>query len=169
MAGLRFKMITHEVTTALCAGLMATVVVGGAALTPTAAQAAKTSSDERFVLKETAAACKAEAKEKKIGWPASRKYVKDCVVMPFKLTPAELQKIADKRATVACKAEAKGKKVRWPASRQYVEKCITTALKGHPTMNIGELHRGVNVKTLPAQQRPEWGCDVITSGRATGC
>src|SRR5215470_10429017 len=117
-------MITHEVTTALCAGLMATVVVGGAALTPTAAQAAKTSIDERFVLKETAAACKAEAKEKKIGWPASRK---------------------------------------------YVEKCITTALKEHPTMNIGELHRVVNVKTLPAQQRPEWGCDVITSGRATGC
>src|SRR5262249_31671307 len=101
------------------------------------------------------------------GW--ARVVRADCVVMPVKLTPAGLQKIADKRATVACKAEAKGKKVRWPASRKYVEKCITTALEEHPTMNIGELHRGVNVKILPAQQRPEWGCSVITSGRATGC
>ena len=46
---------------------------------------------------------------------------------------------------------------------------ITTALKEHPTMNISEVRRGVNVKTLRLHQRPEWGCEGMTSGRATGC
>jgi len=162
-------MINHRMATALCAGSIVAVVVGGAALTAPVAQAARISNDEKFVLKETTAECKSEAKEKKIRWPASGKYVSDCVAKPVKLTPAELQKITDKRATVACKAEAKGKKVMWPASRKYVKNCITTALKEHPTINIGELHRGLNIKSLPVQQRPEWGCDVMTLGRATGC
>jgi hypothetical protein len=112
----------HHFATALCAGLFATVVVGGAALTP--AEAAKTLSAEAVALKET---------------------------------------------TAACKAEAKGKKIRWPASRKYVKDCITTALKEHPTMNISEVRRGVNVKTLRVHQRPEWGCEGMTTGRATGC
>jgi hypothetical protein len=114
----------HHVATALCAGIMATVVAGGTALTPTPAEAAKTPSVEAVALKQ---------------------------------------------ATVACKAEAKGKKIRWPASRSYVKNCITTALKEHPTMNISEVRRGVNVKTLRVQQRPEWGCEGMTSDRATGC
>jgi hypothetical protein len=71
---------------ALFAGLMATVVVGGAALTPTPAEAARTASAEAVALKETTAACKAEAKEKKIRWPASRKFVSDCVARAVKLT-----------------------------------------------------------------------------------
>jgi hypothetical protein len=79
------------------------------------------------------------------------------------------EEIAVKQATVACKAEAKGKKIRWPTSRKYVKNCITTALKEHPTMNIDEVLRGVNVKTLRVHQRPEWGCEGMTSGRATGC
>ena len=79
----------------------------------------------------------------------------DCVAKAFKLTPAEIEKIAVKQATVACKAEAKGKKIRWPASRKYVKNCVTTALEEHPTMNISELRTGVNVKTLPVHQRPE--------------
>jgi hypothetical protein len=148
---------------------MATVVVGGAALTPTPAEAAKTPSADAVALKETTAACKAEAKEKKISWPASRKFVSDCVAKAVKLTPAELQKIVVKQTTVACKAEAKGKKIRWPASRKYVKNCIITALKEHPTMNVSDLRRGVNVKTLRVQQRPEWGCEGMTTGRATGC
>jgi hypothetical protein len=159
----------HHFAVALCAGLLATVVVGGAALTPTPAEAAKTPSAEAVGLKETTAACQAEAKQKKVRWPASRKFVSDCVAKTVKLTPAELQKIAVKQATVACKAEAKGKKIRWPASRKYVKDCITTALKEHPSMNIGEVRRGVNVKTLRVHQRPEWGCEGMTSGRATGC
>jgi len=113
--------------------------------------------------------CTAEAKEKKIRWPASRKYVSYCVAKAVKLTLAEIEKIAVKQATVACKAQAKGKKIRWPASRKYVKNCITTALKEHPTMNISEVRRGVNVKTLRVHQRPEWGCEGMTSGRATGC
>jgi len=104
---------------------MATVVVGGAALTPTPAEAARTSSAEVVALKE---------------------------------------------ATVACKAEAKGKKIWWPASRKYVKNCVTTALlKKHPTMNISEIRRGVNVKGLRMHQRPEWGCEGMSSDRATGC
>ena len=92
---------------------MATVVVGGAALTPTPAEAARTSSVEVVALKE---------------------------------------------ATVACKAEAKGKKIWWPASRKYVKNCVTTALKQHPTMNISELRKVVNVKGFRMHQPSEWGC-----------
>src|SRR5262249_59968529 len=157
----------HHCATALYAGLMATVVVGGTAFMPTPAEAAKTPSAEVVALKETTAACKAEVKEKKIRWPASRKFGSDCVAKTVKLTPAELQKIAIKQATVACKAEAKGKKIRWPASRKSVKNCITTAVKEHPTINISELHRGVNIKSLPVQQQSEWGCGKMTSG--TGC
>ena len=163
------KVINHQVAMALFVGFIVAVVVGGAALTAPVAQAARTSNDERFVLKATTAACKSEAREKKIRWPASGKYVNDCVAKPVKLKPAALQKIADKRATVACRAEAKGKKIRWPASRKYVKNCDTTAHKEHPTINISELHRGLNIKSLPVQQRPEWGCDVMMSGIATGC
>src|SRR5215470_17819448 len=112
----------HHFATALCAGLLATVVVAGPALTP--ADAAKTPSADAVALKEATAACKTQAKEKKIRWNASRKYVKDC---------------------------------------------ITTALKEHTTMNISEVRRGVNVKTLRMYQRPEWGCEAMTTGRATGC
>jgi hypothetical protein len=43
------------------------------------------------------------------------------------------------------------------------------ALKEHPTMNISDVRRGVNVKTLRVHQRPEWGCEGMTTGRATGC
>src|SRR5215471_16375162 len=114
----------HYFAVALCAGVVATAVVGGAALRPTPAEAATTPSAEAVALKE---------------------------------------------ATAACKAEAKGKKIRWPASRNYVRNCITTALKDHPTMNVSELRRGVNLKTLRVHQRPEWGCEGMTSGRATGC
>ena len=152
----------HHFATALCAGLLATAVVDGATLIP--AEAAKTPSADAVALKEATATCKAEAKEKKIRWPASRKFVSDCVAKAVKLTPAQLQEIAVKQAIVACKAEAKGKKIRWPASRKYVKNCITTALKGHPTMNISEVRRGVNVKSLRMHQRPEYGCGGMTTG-----
>src|SRR5215471_990742 len=111
-------------TRTLCAGIAATVLVGGAALRPTPAEAAKTSG---------------------------------------------VDKVTQKQATIACKAEAKGKKIRWPASRKYVKNCVTIALKEHPTMNISEVRRGVNMKALRMHQRPEWGCEGMSSGRATGC
>ena len=56
----------HHLATALCTAIVATVVVGGIALTPTPAEAAKMPSAEAVALKEATAACKAEAKEKKI-------------------------------------------------------------------------------------------------------
>jgi hypothetical protein len=65
----------HHFVTALFASIVATVVVGGTALTPTSAEAAKMPSPEAAALKEATAACKAEAKENKISWPASRKFV----------------------------------------------------------------------------------------------
>ena len=154
----------YHFATAFSAGIIATVLVGGTAFSPTPAEAADT-----VALKEATVAYKAEAKEKKIRWPASRKFVSNCVAKAVKLTPAQLQEIAVKQPTVACKAEAKGKKIRWPASRKYVKNCITTALKEHSTMNISEVRRGVNVKTLRVHQRPEWGCEGMTSGRTTGC
>ena len=153
----------HFATT-LCASITATVLFGGAALTPTAAEAARTSNVERLALKETTVACKAEAKEKKIRWPASSKYVNDCVAKAVKLRPAEIEKIAVTQATVACRAEAKGKKIGWPASRKYIKNCVITALKEHPTMNISELRKGVNVKGLRMHQPPEWGCEGMTTG-----
>jgi preprotein translocase subunit SecE len=107
-------------------------------------EAARTSNVEKVALKETTAACKAGAKEKKISWPTSRKYVNDCVAKAFKLTPAEIEKIAVKQATVACKAEAKGKKIGWPASRQYVKNCITTALN-HCCPLSGDEHRTFHI------------------------
>jgi hypothetical protein len=113
----------HHFATTLRAGITA-IVLGAATLTPTTAEAGKTSGADAAALKE---------------------------------------------ATAACKVEAKEKKIRWPASRNYVKSCITTALKEHPTMNISEVRRGVNVKTLRVHQRPEWGCEGMTSGRATGC
>ena len=159
----------HHFVIALCAGVVATAVVSGTVLTPTPAEAAKAPGPEAVALKETTAACRAEAREKKIRWPASRKFVSGCVARAIKPTPAELQKIAVKQATVACKAEAKGKKLWWPASRKYVKNCVTTTLKDHKNMNISEVRRGVNVKGLRMHQRPEWGCEAMTSGRATGC
>ena len=69
----------HHFATALCACIVATVVVGGTALTPTPAEAAKTPSAEAVALKEATTACKSEAKEKKISWPASRKFVSSCL------------------------------------------------------------------------------------------
>ena len=153
----------HFATT-LCASIAATVLFGGAALTPTAAEAARTSNVEKRALKETTVACKAEAKEKKIRWLASGKYVNDCVAKAVILRSAEIDKIAVKQATVACGAEAKGKKIGWPASRKYIKNCVTTALKEHPTMNISELRKGVNVKGLRMHQPPEWGCEGMTTG-----
>jgi hypothetical protein len=147
----------HHFAMALWAGLLATVVVAGTALTPSPVEAAKTPSAEALALKEATATCRAQAKEKKIRWPASRKFVSNCVAKAVKLTPAELQKIAVKQATVACKAEAKGKKIRWPANRRYVKDCITTALKEHPTMNISEVRRGVNVKNFAGAPTPGMG------------
>jgi hypothetical protein len=145
----------YRFATTLCAGIIATALVGGIAFTPTAAEAA--TSADKAALKEATAACKAEAKEKKISWPASRKYVSNCVAKTVKLTPEELQKIAVKQAIVACKAEAKGKKIRWPASRKFVSSCLSNALKDYQ-LDIALLRRELNMAGLRRYTPEETGC-----------
>jgi hypothetical protein len=147
----------HHFATALFAGIVATVVVGGTALAPTPAEAAKTPSPEALALKEETAACKAEAKEKKIGWPASRKFLSNCVAKTVKLSPAQLQEIAVKQAIVARKAEAKGKKIRWPASRKFVSSCLSNALKDYH-LDVALLRRELNIAGLRHYTPEETGC-----------
>jgi len=148
----------HHFATALCGCIMATVVVGGTALTPTPAEAAKTPTAEAVALKEATAACKAEAKEKKINsWLAGRRFVSDCVAKAVKLTPAELQKTAVKQAIVACKAEAKGKKIRWPTSRKFVSTCLSNALKDYH-LDVDLMRRELNIAGLRKYTPEETGC-----------
>jgi hypothetical protein len=145
----------HHFATALSAVVIATVLVGGTS--PNPAEAATTSSADKAALKEATAACKAEAKENKIRWPASRKYVSNCVAKTIKLTPEELQKIAVKQAIVACKAEAKGKKIRWPASRKFVSNCLSNALKDYH-LDVALLRRELNMAGLRRYTPEETGC-----------
>jgi hypothetical protein len=148
----------HHFATALSACIMATVVVGGTALTPTPAEAAKTPTAEAVALKEATATCKAEAKEKKINsWLASRRFVSDCVAKAVKLTPAELQNIAVKQAIVACKAEAKGKKIGWPANRKFVSTCLSNALKDY-NLDVAQLRRELDMSGLRRYTPEETGC-----------
>jgi hypothetical protein len=148
----------YHFATALCACIMATVVVGGTALTPTPAEAAKTPTAEAVALKEATAACKAEAKEKKINsWLAGRRFVSDCVAKSVKLTPAELQKTAVKQAINACKAETQGKKIRWPASRKFVSSCLSTALKDY-SLNVDQLRQELIIAGLRWFVPEETGC-----------
>src|SRR5215813_10587809 len=77
-------MIMYRFATGLCVGVIATVLVGGTAFTPTSAEGATTSRADKVALKEATDACKAEAKDKNIKWPASRKYVSNCVARSVK-------------------------------------------------------------------------------------
>jgi hypothetical protein len=116
---------------------------------------------DTVALKEATVACKAEAKDKKIRWPASRKFVNNCVTSALKDRPNTVAQVALKEATIACKAEARGKKVKWLARRKYVYQCVAEALKGRPSMDIWQLRRGVNMKGLQGQRPGEWGCDPM--------
>src|SRR5258705_12724035 len=71
----------HHFATALFAGIIATVLVSGIAMT-TPAEAAKLSNAERVALEKATAACKEEAKGMKLNWHwlKHRKYVKNCII-----------------------------------------------------------------------------------------
>jgi hypothetical protein len=118
------------------------------------AEAAKTPSPEAAALKEATTACKAEAKEKKISWPASRKFVSNCVAKTVKLTPAQLQEIAVKQEIVACKAQAKGRR---SASRKFVSTCLSNALKDYH-LDVALLRRELNMVGLRRYTPEETGC-----------
>ena len=147
----------YHFATTLRAAFVATVVAGGTALTPAPAEAATTPEAHTLPLKEATASCKAEAREKKISWPASRKLISNCVARAVKLTPAELQKVAVKRATVACKGEAKGKKISWPANRKFVAACLSNALKDY-SLDVDLLRRELNLAGLRRYTPEEAGC-----------
>ena len=139
------------------ADFIATVLVIGISFMPTPADAAKTSSADKAALKAATLACKAEAKDKKIRWPASRRFVSTCVAKSIKLTPAEVHKIAVKQAMVACKAEAKGKKIRWFSRRKFVSSCLTNALKDY-SLNVDQLRKELNRTGLRSYTPMETGC-----------
>src|SRR6516165_8504631 len=67
--------------TALSAGIIATVLVCSSTFVPTPTEAATA---DKVAQKEANVACKAEAKDKKIRWPASRKFVSSCVTAALK-------------------------------------------------------------------------------------
>ena len=151
----------YHFAAALFAGIIATGFISGTAFVSTPAEAAKMSKADTVALKEATAACKAEAKDKKIRWPASRKFVNNCVTSALKDRPNTVAQVALKEATIACKAEARGKKVKWLARRKYVYQCVAEARKGRPSMDIWQLRKGVNMKGLQGQRPGEWGCDPM--------
>ena len=140
--------------TALFAGFIATILVSGTGFAPTPAEAA---TDSGMALKDATVACKAEAKDQKMGWLARRRYVNNCVARTVKLTPAEIAKIAVKEAIVGCKAEAKGKKIRWLARRKFVNACVTAALKDY-SVDVNEVRRELNQRGLRVYTPEETGC-----------
>jgi hypothetical protein len=147
----------HRFAAVIAAGVLGTVVVFSNAFMPIPANAASMSSADKAAIKEATLACKADAKERKIRWPASRKFVSNCVAMHVKLSPEELQKVAVKQAIVACKAEAKGKKIRWPWSRKFVSGCLSNALK-HYALDTNQLRRELDSAGLRSYTTIETGC-----------
>ena len=71
----------------LLTGVVAATVISGFAFVSTQAGAATMSKADKAALKEATASCKHEAKGKKIHWPASRAYVRDCVKEALKDHP----------------------------------------------------------------------------------
>ncbi len=71
----------------LFAGIIATVVVSSIAFMPAPAEAARMTKAETAAWKQANVACKAEAKGKKLGWFAKRKFVKGCLVEALKDHP----------------------------------------------------------------------------------
>jgi hypothetical protein len=68
-------------------GVVAAAVMSGAVFMSTHAEAARMSKADRAALNEATATCKHEAKGKKIHWPASRRYVRECVTEILKNHP----------------------------------------------------------------------------------
>ena len=79
-----------------------------------------------------------------------------------KLSKAE--RVALEKATVVCKEEAKGMKFTWHwlKHRKYVKKCIIrTAARANPGIDIWQIRRAVDMKSLRGQRPGEWGCDPM--------
>jgi hypothetical protein len=72
------QQIMPRSTSSLCAGILAAVLCSGAAFTSASAAPSLSEADDRAI-KEAIASCKAEVKAKKIRFPASRTYLRNCV------------------------------------------------------------------------------------------
>jgi hypothetical protein len=71
----------------LSVSFVATLFASSVILMTTHAEAAKISQADKKALAEATSSCKAEAKGKKIRWPSSRNYVKNCVTEALKDHP----------------------------------------------------------------------------------
>jgi hypothetical protein len=65
-------------TKCLCAGILAAVLGSAAAFTAASGAPSLSEADDRAI-KDAIASCKAEVKTKKIRFPASRTYLRNCV------------------------------------------------------------------------------------------
>jgi hypothetical protein len=74
-------------TRGLSVSFVATLFASSVILMTTHAEAAKISQADKKALAEATSSCKAEAKGKKIRWPSSRTYVKNCVTEALKDHP----------------------------------------------------------------------------------
>jgi hypothetical protein len=74
-------------TKGLCAGFLATILGSGGAFMSAAAAAPKLSEADDAAVKGAITSCKAEAKAKKIRFPASRAFLRDCVTETIRNNP----------------------------------------------------------------------------------
>jgi hypothetical protein len=74
-------------TRSLSAGILAAVVAGAVAFISAATAAPKLSEADDIAIKEAIDSCKAEAKAKKIRFPASRSFLRDCVTETIRNNP----------------------------------------------------------------------------------
>ena len=79
-----------------------------------------------------------------------------------KLSKAE--RVALEKATAACREEAKAMKLSWHwlKHRRYVKNCIIrTAVRVDPSIDIWQIRRAVDTRSLRSQRPGEWGCDPM--------
>jgi hypothetical protein len=93
--------------------------------------------------------------------------VSGIAVVPTPAAAAKLsnaERVALEKATAACKEEAKGMKLSWHwlKHRKYVKNCIIrTAVQVDPGIDISQIRRAVDMKSLRSQRPGEWGCDPM--------
>jgi len=73
----------------LCAVATAFLVCGRLGFMPMAAEAPKLSDADDAAIKSAITSCKAEAKAKKIRFPASRAFLRDCVTETIRNNPTK--------------------------------------------------------------------------------
>jgi transcription initiation factor TFIIIB Brf1 subunit/transcription initiation factor TFIIB len=77
-----------------------------------------------------------------------------------KMSAAE--RVALKKTTAAYKAEAEGMKFRWPwrKRQKYVQNCIIR-YASKQGLDIEEVSKALDMKSLRLQRPGEWGCDPM--------